>query len=303
MAVNKHLQQAIVFGAIICLGGIGWFMGAYATAQPAMTIGDEHPRITLWSVETSVSVHLDIALFPSGRVHVQVYAEGDPPPTGLAYALVLTDRARLVDLQSAYDLGGLRVENTRNPEHQVILVSFKPGQRLIQFSGTPVEPWIAPTVGERIAQTPTIEFGAESITDYPAQIVEALGLKRDSLIEPSFSSRLDVVLTNSDSEGVESFLPTDGALVINGGSSYDEPHVTGMVQWHLIRAEDERLNFLLPVIGRYSDRQGQANSQRLLLLSGVLLGVAASMLVEVLVAWSAKRRESSTEPATTGPAG
>lgn len=302
MVTSRRLQRTIIFGATLILGGIGWFIGLYATAQPALTTGDGH--ITLWSVETPVPVDLDVVVLPSGRVHVSAFANSEDK--NAAYVLVLTNDARFVDLQSDRNLDHLRVQTFNTRGDQLIQLSFEPGSGFIQFSATPIQPWISQTLGNRIATTPTVEFGIKggepvSLISLANEAEAALGLKRDSLNQPSLSSRLGVVLTSSDSEELESFFPSEGTQIINGGYP-GEPGTNQAVHWHLDRAKSERLNFMLPVNGRYSNRQGQADSQRLLLLSGVLLGVAASMLLEVLLAWSKGRGESGNGAPVSGGA-
>ncbi len=143
-----------------------------------------------------------------------------------------------------------------------------------QFEGMPLGLWTNARGGQRIARTPSIGWeGAHGGLD-----------------EVSPTSTATMILTSTTTESLGSVAPaelSDGEVVYDSGERLFGPNETvefAAVQWaSKPRPDGPRTQDLRSGIARWTQIKGQQQAQMFTLLAGVLLGVAASAIVEGLI--------------------
>jgi hypothetical protein len=290
MSMNRRLiARLAVVASIAAVGGLGWFLGVFATAQPVLRVEEENlsGSVTVWSAGTDAIMRVELNLAPSGRLYYSVSTSDDSTPYEPdVVALELYGSARLQDIASNKTSDKVRVD-TGGPDTQWVVLTIE-RDSYVSFSGSPAEAWTAEAISQRIASTPPIYLAASDEIPLFHPSTQAAA----DLNEPAAGSVISLRLERSASEKLEFYSPDDEAEVLNIGVNLEE-ETSGGVAWSAGPSEGQSTN-LPPVEVRYSKYQGLADSQRLLLISGLLLGVAASLMVEVLITWAAENRTSVT---------
>lgn len=153
--------------------------------------------------------------------------------------------------------------------HQIIEIRGR-----ASISGTPFGVWTDTANGKRIARTPAVE----------------LDLAFDGLVAPLRTSKAATALSGTASEALDNATPaalSEGR--VDYGSDWrifgpDDTLEFAAVLWDTESPEDSgNAKNLRPGIARWTLLEGEQTAQMYTLLSGVLLGVAAAVLVEWLL--------------------
>jgi hypothetical protein len=293
---NLYGWLTIVVTAALAVGGI--LLGVVATAVPNPLRGGVSHSIRVAVDRPEASIDFSWKMSPDGAVTMLAGILGDTPEE-VVVSIVLRCDSRLSAVESsraaevsesgrAQECEDPSLFNT-NIATQVIGVLVRQDE-LVIVEGRPSKPWTSSGAGQRVARTPQIFFGLQS-----TEIVEAF-----AMVEPGAQSTLDVALEATPSETLSIYVPGDasGTAVSTSASILDlgdgfEPSVSGSVVWSAVGAGSG----LQASFARWDDSAATSTAQLQLLLSGVFLGVAASLLVEALFAKAQFRRAiESSQP-------
>jgi len=246
---------------------------------------------------------------PTGRVDLIAWLE-HPETEEATVVVALQCNTRLRDIDDvSYRAGVVIEDHTGEPDAcdprqaddreaavQIMRFTFRgadAGGRA-QVRGVPVSPWSDQAAGERVSQVPWVFVGGPSRNAY---------VEEESLHEP-VTARLSTTVKSWPSESLEAHFPTTieprgdvhGAVTSTADQSSFAygPSVTWRVEWS---AEEMRSRSSRGVAyyhhtsgtATWSDPAKVARAQLWLLLSGVLLGIVGSVLIEWLFSWAARR--------------
>lgn len=239
---------------------------------------------------TSTPVSFSWQLRPSGRAEIFLSVPEEDANRTNRYAVILHCDARFESFEAEtlvpyvvreFNGDGDCDGSYSDRSAQVVYVGVD-SSGSASVRGVPRGQWTASAGGQRTARTPHLRLGTR-----PPEIT---GFDSSDLREPDARSSVAATLWGSASESLQSYLPVElspGRVDINAYElSLGEPgDATGsVVSWGREYSESPRVegqpSGLLPGTARWADARGTADAQRSLLLSGVLLGVVASLVVE-----------------------
>ncbi len=290
--------------AVGLLGLVGWQLGVAATRSPTLELGDSFSDgVELWATPTSAPVSFTWSLRPSGGVEMYLSIEERDRGRTSRYTILLRCDARLDSFDERSDHVSTRTVgddarcglDSSEATTQIIDVPVD-DSGIAVVSGDPHVPWTSTAGGRRVARTPSMGIGTRSR--------EIPGVDTNQLVPPRWT-RISAELWGTASESLDSYLPTE--LTVNGRvqAFAEEQHLGGdreptgsAAGWSRSfdpsLGTDQQPTGLITGTARWSDPQGVADAQRALLLSGVLLGVVASLAVEGAFALVRSRRSASS---------
>lgn len=249
--------------------------------QVGQSVAEGAPEASVDPLDRDVIVRLQWMMSSSGEVEINAFATSHAEAPHPPFTIVLYCGARLNDLegiaknldgtgiQDIFAAGGdgpCRAGKTEGRARQIIHVVGS-----AQFTGFLEGNWTDAKAGQRVARTPSVGYsGAEP-----------------DLLEVSAESKFLAILTAPATALFESATP---GQLDEGDVVYGSPNAMidrngnyelAAVQWE---TEPKPLNTQTMLLGsgiaRWTLLGGQAFPQWSLLLSGVLLGIAAALLVE-----------------------
>lgn len=286
---------------------LGWQWGLAATDRPRVELGRiGSDSVQVLTTEPEATAFLRWTTHQTGRIELWMYLSGQgQAPADLV--VVLRCDARLHDLSQdtheasivVRDVGPASEEcNSREGPIQVVTATFLSAPiegsdtwGRAQLWGTPATSWVDEAGGERIAFGPFMLVGG-----HPPVTLE--GPLRDQLTRPAQAS-ISTELLGDDGENIESYFPDDlESVQVTPEISLSTiqpsgPKVTWRASWTANPSPFP--TYRHPVVtARWSNPSSIAGAQFRLLLSGLLLGIGASVLIEGVFAWA--RREGRTSP-------
>lgn len=284
--------------AVAAVGALGVWMGLAATSVPTVDLGDStHDYIAFSTDADKAVVEGEWRLRPDGRAQIWVNLGFDPrgetPNAQRGNVVVeLGCDARLrnpdpgpeIDLvengEEALCADGAIAEGV--PARQIFtfeLTQFDPQT----LTGTPVRDWSATSSGQRTARSPALVLGVGGLMDDALPITPTTPAQTSSLtavFEATPQELIDVSVRPAGEidEAMSVAVQSDG-----------ERLWTDSVTWRLDFGGLDTRATLEAGLTRWTDPGGQTFMQLLLLLSGALIGVAASLAVERMFAWLGAR--------------
>lgn len=278
---NAFGWLTVVTTAALAIAGAT--LGVMATAVPNPLVGGNHQNIRVSVDRPDVDIEFTWSLDATGDVTMFAGILGPSPEQVVIYVVLKCD-ARLKTVESYSDetvsaLGdadkcadGSVFESGGAAQ----VIALPVGQAELAIAkGRPEKPWTSSGAGQRVARAPQIFFGFQSagITDEFA------------LFDPGPSSTLRVSLDATVTEALSIYVPSEatGTNIETSASIFDAgngvPSVAGSVVWSRSGGAG---NGLQQAYSRWDDSAATSAAQLQLLLSGVFLGVAASLIVEAL---------------------
>lgn len=288
--------------AVAAVGAVGVWMGLTATSVPTVDLGDSTQDMVVVSTDAeNAVVEVEWRLRSDGTAAVTVslgfdlHAETVNAERGTVVVELWCD-ARLRSPEPGPDIelvddgdealcaDGAIAEGV--PARQIFVfevTQFEPQQ----VTGTPVRDWSATASGQRTARSPALVLGVGGIMDEALPVIVAT---------PAHASTLTTVFEATPKELIDvSVRPAgeiDEAMSV-AVQSDGERLWTDSVTWRLDFAGLDTAATLEAGLTRWTDPGGQTFTQLLLLLSGALIGVAASLAVERMFSWLSARAPRS----------
>lgn len=297
--------RVLLSGLMVVMIGVGgWALGLMATAVPPIPVGESSSfdGVEIWEAtnrggSSRAPVTVSWAMDSTGGATIGLSFDDEKATVGRPFYLVLTCGARLKDIHASGVVWREEVNSTGKCDSvnssvtQVLRIFAYPPY--VGLKGTPVVDWTATGAGQRASRAPGINLGQSG------RRPEVDGMDTTTFREPSPDTSIAVELFGYRSEVVEDYSPT--ASDYRGLSVQSSPSAIELsdgyalgpgVRWTRDYSKRPRTSLdpsgLPSVVARWSDPLLYARSQRWLLLSGVLIGVAASLAVEGLFIWAHK---------------
>jgi len=287
---------------------VGWNIGMAATDRPHTSLGGERDRVHAWVTDPDAELLLYWSHWPSGTVDLMASLGRQTEVTKVV--LLLQCNARLQEFENLSSRAELSVENKagepeacdprqvddREAPVQIVTITFRDfTSGLALLRGTPHAPWSDEAAGERVSHAPFVSVGGVTNNVY----------FDEKPFHAPHKATVSTTLHSSDSEVLESHFPTDmpSGLGASGRvyarenrSSYTlGPSVTWQSSWSAeeMRSRGGRIPYYQHTYAtaHWSDPAAVARAQQWLLLSGVSLGIAGSVLIEGLLSWAAHRSQ------------
>lgn len=303
MAIRRNRRKYI--GAVImamCSATTGLVLGWLATVTPTVTAGGPRDRIEVWSDVEAAPVTFIWVMAPDGSVTIGVGLTlsphddlPDPPEADSLFGapvdvtLLLFCEARLVPanelpiVATGGSEDGCAVDESE-PAWQRIDIPVSLSQSSPPLSDvSTLGTWTSSAAGVRVARAPQVTMGNPSgfhITD----------IDRTLQVPWSESSSVGTAMRWSEGESLTSFQPPEAvddsySVAVQVESPWSERGAS--IDWLI-----ENGGYQIPTTEvRWSDASGTAVAQAQLLVAGVLLGVAASVLVESVLEWLRETHE------------
>jgi len=299
---RERILVVLTAGAVAGVGAVGVWMGLAATSVPTVDLGRTvSDTVTVSTGTQSARLETEWRLHRDGTVSVRVdlgsYAVLEPDPQPLAEAadvavqLACDARIRVDDLPVGVEL----VEDGEEAEcedptgegvgaRQVFLFDLSIDAPSATLTGHPVREWSSSLAGQRTARSPRMILvtGALVDTAIPGGVTTpAARSTLTSVIEAGPNDLIDVTVTPAGAV-------TESTSVTVQGE--DEKEWVDSVSWQLEFEHLGAQDWLDEGLARWTDPAGQTGMQLLLLVSGALVGVAASVAVEWLFSWLTRLR-------------
>lgn len=291
--INLWRTLALVAAGAIAIWGL--LLGVGATSAPTVTSGGNHESIRVWVDRPGVALDITWSMDPGGVVTIFVNVQDDTADRAVVY-MVLTCGARMAPAFSGGDLVdefGSEADCTQpqlltgDPATQVISVSVEAvGQGAVV--GETRGSWVASAAGRRAARTPQMFLAWYEPLDPEVQALnlELAGEESTFVLSlaAAITETLDTYVPNAEEGGVA---VSTSASIFSGLTGKD-PVVLGSVSWSATGAGAG----MQGSYASWQDSGGMATAQFQLLLAGVLLGIAASVVVEFFLELARQRNES-----------
>lgn len=310
MSARGGIGVALSATAVAAIGAVGVWMGIAATSVPTVDLGDTvSDTMYVWSDAPDAQLLVEWRLRRDETVVITVRLamnpDGTPAGSGQAMAVVeLLCDARLVDpvlpdvdvdFQEGGSGEGCGEDTALSSDVAAVELAtqtftFPIDTTFTRIEGRSVRPWTASIAGQRTARSPSLVLG------------QAGGAVTIDATVPAPQSRLISVLEASPDELIDVMVTPSGEGVVQETSVtvQSDPGVsswTDSVTWSRPAGDAEFGAFLPEGLARWTDPGAQTLTQLLLLLSGALIGVAASLAVERVVAWTLQVRGPGTPAA------
>lgn len=292
--------------AVAAVAALGVWTGLAATAVPTVDLGETVNDTVVVSTGTqdsgpSVEWRLhrdgDVSVIASLVSPSTLIPPDFPTAERARIAVELACDARLADLRmpSGVDLLEDGEEANCGPEpldegvpaRQVFVMKVAAAD-LVEIRGHPLREWSTSTAGQTTARSPRMLFSTGGIVDpaLPFNVVDPAPYSTlDAVLEVGPEDLLDLTVTPAG-DVVEST-----SVMVQGDG---EQRWVDSVTWSLTFAGLAHQFTLEEGLARWTDPSGQTTMQLLLLLSGALIGVAASVAVERLFSWAMHVRTASS---------
>lgn len=310
MSVRARVGVVASAAAVAAVGAIGVWMGLAATAVPNVDLGETVDDTVVMSTGTGdAPLSLEWRLHQNGDVTLTASLVGSPlarpsdfPSANSArVAIQLSCDARLKDptvpagvkiIQDGDEAGcdGAVLEEGF-PARQTFLLTVTADYTVI--SGHPLREWSTSLAGQTTARTPRMLFAEGGFIDPTIPF---------NFATPGAYSTLTAVLESSAKDLLDLTVKPAGDVVEATSIMVqsDETHQwVDSVSWSLTYAGYTQQTSLEEGLARWTDPSGQTLAQLLLLLSGALIGVAASVAVDRMFAWTVRARR--TRPTAAAP--
>jgi hypothetical protein len=260
-------------------------------------VSDPNAHIAfVWALDESASVTLTLSMtrVPSADVVVLLQCGSrfrDPASTTLG-------RATLQVIDGDEGACDPEVADESRAPLQTVTVRLDSKHPVATVSGEPASAWTDEAAGERVSHAPFVEVGGETTSTLFDEIA----------LYPPVGADVTTWLQGSSAESLDSFFPPQigywkGATSeVNTGENATPGNFGPTVAWQGFWSRDEmaktydhdtikdlyyRHTF---ATANWTDSAGIARSQQWLLLSGVLLGIVGSVVIEALFWWANRRR-------------
>jgi hypothetical protein len=304
VTARERIGIALSAAAVAAVGAVGVWIGLAATSVPSVDLGDTVNDIVAVSTDTSdaaISVEWrlhrggDVSLtaslvspgielpsdFPIGesaRIAIELACDarlqGVSPPDGV----------ELIEDGSEAGCGADPAEDAL-PARQIFVMTL--ADEFVEVTGHPVREWSTSLAGQSTARTPRMILATGGFID-PALPFD--------MVTPGRYSSLSAVLEAGPKDLLDLTVTPAGDVVEATGimvqSDGDRTWVDS-VRWSLEFQTLAQQSSLEEGLARWTDPTGQTLMQLLLLLSGALIGVAASLAVERLFAWTLRARRAA----------
>ena len=329
----RQLAVLIPVAAALAIGWLGLSMGSEAAATPATNLGDVFgDQVEVWTDRADAQVSVGWEVTDSGAIELSLSnaarVESAEPFTAL---VALHCDARLVQPEFITPGGGGEVELTEHgfealcpeaglalgrsettlsgePAYQLFRIPLPSGENYVRggrdvaIGGLAHGEWTDFTLAKRIARTPMIGFS--SIYGVPR------ALEDEEIFEAAVGSAIDVALYSQPDEVIELSVPPDGRglteILSTSASSIERLSGSELTvqsaYWHLETTDGNvgSTDFVGSAFARWGIPDGEARVQLLLLLSGVLLGVAASLLIDSISRTFRRKASTNGRSSTRG---
>jgi hypothetical protein len=278
--------RAVTLLAAGAIAVVGVVLGVVATSAPTVESGGNHERIRVWVDRPDVAINFRWSMDPSGEITMFLNVDDDTAERAVVY-IVLTCGARMASTFSGGELVDEFGSETdcehpkilgSDPATQVISVAVEAvGQGAV--TGLTRDAWVATAAGRRAARTPQMFFAwyqplEPELADLDLELV-GVGSSFDLSLSATTTETLDTYIPNADAGGVA----VSTSASIFSGLTGETPVVLGSVSWSAAGPAAG----MQGAYASWQDSGGIARAQFQLLLAGVLLGVAASVVVEFLM--------------------
>lgn len=295
MALSRPIFSGLIAGLAIALGAAGGWMAYQSTRVPNVELGrTSDDTIQVWSDTPDTAVTVQWVLRPDGQVLITATGvEGQPSPHAVHVLLWCDTQLASPGLwMSEGELSstsfGEGCDGTAPATAQ--LLTFGVGESAY---GTTIADWTDGASGQRVARSPRIVLSGtgesdETITgvnlDEFNSVQEQLPVDRFPVTS---SSVLSVGLDADPAEIPDDTVPPDGSTeklsvtIVTDEGLDTVPSVT----WDLSFTSESpgRYGYTMQAgLARWTNPEGQTSAQTLLLLSGVALGLALSLIAELL---------------------
>jgi hypothetical protein len=300
MHFGGHINPLLVAGVV---GAGAVVLAMQATALPTFSLGNSVADVVeIWSSVEGDEVWLSWELSPSGDVDVHFGRVPHDGSTSILESaeifLVLACDTRLDNIHEV-DVYGSNPSNThtvdslgdpagcqpldepiglRELEYQLIRTTLMRDE-VKQLSGTPIADWSVRGGGIRSARTPNIM----ALSDINREHFPALS--ELEVISPERVT-LKASLTAAPEEVVDHIAGPGGKVLeqtSNDINDWGEGGQVASVQWSLEATKPDGLAVVGPGVAQWTDHPAKSIAEWLLLLSGVMLGVAVSLIVDHLL--------------------
>jgi hypothetical protein len=270
--------------------------GYTAVQSPSVQLG-EGPLISIWTDVSGASVTVHLTVEQDGRVAFLVYTEGEKARANTVLMqvscgadfnpdVVKMDRG---SLESVRVDGGCRgviqgssaAVQAEEDDTQTITADIAANGGVLGFVLQPRNPWVSDTIAARAVRTPGMVFGAYLESNAYAAPKGAMTVGNESEVTMRVMPRADEV----------------------PDSVWPEPNfdrsLAGALSWSAeFRATDEAGNAVSyglqdpvpPAYARWTHPSGTTVAQLMLLLSGALFGIVATLVLEALPGGSRRSR-------------
>ncbi|GAA1679518.1 hypothetical protein GCM10009807_24220 [Microbacterium lacus] len=308
--------RVLVAAILVTSLGAGVWGGLLAIAQPSLETLDQKDSIELWTDRREAELSIVWTLSADGQVSLRVTHVGDGQDRAPAIAYVVfscgarlenvvpsldfqQDSPPAYELITAGDPSGCQALDEpigfHELEYQLLTAHLRPGESLL-LTGKPIEAWSSETLNARLARSPqmaSISVGADEGDGTPFSYYNYPLLKTVEATIPARSS-FAVALQATATEERQAVYGPEGTGVeqqtSNSVIDWGNGRFVDSIQWSA-----QNVQVLYSGIARWSEPGGLNRSQLLLLIAGALLGVAASIGVEILLRLAERRERLVTE--------
>lgn len=286
--------------AVAAVGAVGVWMGLAATSVPTVDLGPTmNDTVTVSTSTEDAAIAVEWRLRRDGTVAITASTVAPPLarpgdfPSAISadIAIQLSCDARLKDPELPDGVTmttdgseaecGTGAPGESIPARQIFQMTV--GEELYEIAGRPVTNWSTSLAGQTTARSPRVVFLVGNVVD------EAL----PGIADPGRYSALSVVLEAGPNDLLDLTVTPAGDVVeaTSVGVQDDGEHTwVDSVTWAFSFERFDLQTSLEEGLARWTDPAGQTFMQLLLLLSGALIGVAASLGVEALYSWTLRVR-------------
>lgn len=295
----RDLLARILVAAIVGAGAI--VLGTQATALPTFSLGSSSADVVeIWSSVEGDEVFLFWEMGPSGEVSVQFgrsSSAGNAAPEYAEIVVVLACDTRLTDIEEepVYmsstdpytvtphgDPAGCQPLDEplgdRELEYQLIRATLGKDQNK-RLHGKPLAEWTQESAGIRTARTPSIYVAANlEESHFPELRVIDVIAPQKATLNVSLTATPDEVVDSLSGPGPDVREETSNHITDWGDGGWVES-----VHWQLEHLSAGGMGVINPGVAEWRDPVKITRAQWQLLLCGLFLGVALSLVVEQLV--------------------
>ncbi|BDV31303.1 hypothetical protein [Microbacterium terricola] len=309
MSVRGRIGVALSAAAVAAIGAVGVWMGLAATTVPTVDLGvtvndtvsvatgteDAAVEVT-WRLQRDGDVLLSAAMASPGTMVPADF----PAATRARIAISLACDARLEALalpdgvEVAEDGDEAACDSAAMdglPARQLFVMTIDAD--VVEIRGHPVREWSTALAGQSTSRSPAINMLTGGIVDPAVSF---------AIVDPGRYSTLTAVLEAGPNDLLDLTVTPAGDVVEATSVTVEgdgEHEWVDSVAWTLTYAGLAQQFQLGEGLARWTDPSGQTFMQLLLLLSGAFIGVAASLAVERLFAWTSRLRVP--EPGSPSP--
>lgn len=282
---GKSMAVVLGFGLLLMTGAGGWVLGERGLNQPLVAVDTEGSDVLVLVGVADAAVSLTWTLSAEGEVSIEVDAVNDSFDPNVPVAVRLRGDARFNDLPTG-DHVHSRYLDPADPDSAQLVVfadpQGPPSPVMYSVTGETLGTWHDSKAGRRVAQLPRI-----STPNFGRVLTPEDGADAEWWVASAASVLRSGAMSAAGEELVHHF-PSDPAVGIDVEQGW------GGVTWVKREGsegatEELRGGTELPSARlRWENPEEVTRAQRDVLLSGVLLGVAAALTIEGLL-WGMRR--------------